>query len=126
MVVPSMSDSKPRHPRTAHVGRYAELALRIGGLEPRLGAVRLVAVDGPGGAGKSVFSERLSGALGGAPVVHTDDFASWENPLDWWDLLEGLCLSPLSLGQMARYRRYDWGARMRDGSVWVPPAPVIL
>jgi cytidylate kinase len=34
---------------------------------------RLVAIDGPGGAGKSVFAARLAKALGGVPVVEIDD-----------------------------------------------------
>jgi hypothetical protein len=40
------------------------------------GPIRLVAVDGPGGAGKSTFARALSEAAGGAPVIHTDDFAA--------------------------------------------------
>ena len=48
------------------------------------GPLRLVAVDGPGGAGKSTFASELSEAAGGAPVVHTDDSAAADNPTDWW------------------------------------------
>ncbi|HXR12510.1 MAG TPA: hypothetical protein VN770_09460, partial [Gaiellaceae bacterium] len=44
---------------------------------------RIVAVDGAGGAGKSSLAERLASRLG-ASIVHTDDFASWDNPVDWW------------------------------------------
>ena len=57
---------------------------------------RIVAVDGPGGAGKSTLAERLAAALENAPVVHTDDFASWDNPLDWWPRLLKDVLEPLS------------------------------
>ena len=46
---------------------------------------RIVAVDGPGGAGKSSLSEWLAGELD-APIVHTDDFASWDNPTSWWPI----------------------------------------
>lgn len=74
----------------------------------RCGQVRLVAIDGPGGAGKSVFADRLAGFLGGAPVVHTDDFASWDEPLDWWPRLEAEVLGPLERGEPVRYRAYDW------------------
>ena len=49
---------------------------------------RMVAVDGPGGAGKSSLADWHARELD-AQVVHTDDFASWENPVDWWpDLIE--------------------------------------
>ena len=44
---------------------------------------KIIAIDGPGGAGKSSFAEQLSQNLGNAPILHTDDFASWENPLNW-------------------------------------------
>ena len=35
-----------------------------------------MAVDGPGGAGKTTFAGRLVAALVDAPVAHTDDVAS--------------------------------------------------
>jgi predicted Ser/Thr protein kinase len=44
---------------------------------------KIIAIDGPGGAGKSSFAEQLSQQLGNVPIIHTDDFASWENPLNW-------------------------------------------
>jgi len=69
---------------------------------------RIVAVDGPGGAGKSTLALELSEVLGSARIVRTDDFASWDNPLNWWPLLIEQVLKPLSLNQAARYRRYDW------------------
>ena len=50
------------------------------------GATRITAVDGPGGAGKSTLAAALAVELG-AQLVHTDDFASWENRLDWWPSL---------------------------------------
>ena len=72
---------------------------------------RIIAVDGPGGAGKSTLATRLAAALGDVPVVHTDDFASWENPLEWWPRLIEQVLEPLSANQTARYQRHDWDAR---------------
>jgi uridine kinase len=47
------------------------------------GQVRLVAIDGAGGAGKSVFANRLSRIPAGAPIMHTDDFAYWDEPIRW-------------------------------------------
>jgi len=74
----------------------------------RPGPVRLVAIDGPGGAGKTTFAERLSAAADGAPIVHTDDFASADNPVDRWPRLLAEVIEPLSLGDCGRYQRYDW------------------
>jgi hypothetical protein len=66
------------------------------------GGVRLVAVDGYGGAGKSTFAARLAAALGGAEVVHTDDFATGEPGVEWWPRLEREVIVPLSAGETAR------------------------
>ncbi len=105
---------------------FAELADEIRAGERRLGRVRLVAIDGPGGAGKSVFAKRLGRALGGVPIVHTDDFASWDDSLAWWDRLESEVLSPLARGESVQFRAYDWTAHRLGEWRDVPLAPVIL
>jgi hypothetical protein len=69
---------------------------------------RVIAIDGLGGAGKSSLAERVSAALDGAEIVHTDDFASWDNPLDWWPELIEQFLVPLSQNQTARFERSRW------------------
>lgn len=69
---------------------------------------KIIAIDGPGGAGKSTLATRISKAFGDAPIIHTDDFASWENPLNWWPRMIEQVLEPLSANMVARYQRYDW------------------
>ena len=91
--------------------RYCDLATLIRRAPARCGNVRLVAIDGPGGAGKSLFADRLAGYLGDAPIVHTDDFASWDEPIDWWHRLEADVLGPMERGQPVRYQAYDWVRR---------------
>ena len=59
-------------------------------------STRIVAIDGHGGAGKSTLAEELAGELGSAQIVHTDDFASWGFPLDWWPRLLDEVLEPVS------------------------------
>jgi uridine kinase len=71
---------------------------------------KVVAIDGPGGAGKSTLAARVSRRLSDAPIVHTDDFASWSNPMDWWPRLLEQVLLPLTHRRPARYQRYDWDA----------------
>lgn len=88
--------------------------------------MRLVAVDGPGGAGKTTFAALLASALGGAPVVHTDDFASWDNPVQWWPRLLEQVIEPLSRAARTRYQRYDWATRSLAEWIDVDPAPVIV
>jgi uridine kinase len=108
------------------VRRYADLAASIASLAPSCGPVRLVAIDGPGGAGKSTFADRLAGALGSAHVVHTDDFATWETPLDWFWRLEAQVVDPLAAGRPGRYQRYDWVRRALAEWRDVPVAPVVI
>ncbi|WP_037918030.1 uridine kinase family protein [Actinacidiphila yeochonensis] len=93
---------------------------------PRCGAARVVAVDGHAGAGKSTLAERLAEELGGAPVVHTDDLATHEEPFGWAGRLAGQVLAPLSEGRPVRHDVYDWHARTFATVREVPPAPVVL
>ena len=86
---------------------------------------RIVAVDGHGGAGKSTFAEKLAAALGGAPVAHTDDFASWEEPLDWWPRCIRELLDPLARGETARYEVTAWTGVPRPPAL-VEPAEVVI
>ena len=85
---------------------------------------RIVAVDGPGGAGKSTLAAWLGRKLD-APVIHTDDFASWENPSDWWPELIACALAPLAAGEPARYRPTSWGGEERE-PVEVEPADFVI
>lgn len=104
---------------------YGALAQHVRQLPSPL-PVRLVAVDGRGASGKSTFASRLAAALGGAPVVHTDDIASHEVPLAWWPILEEWVLGPLAAGRPGGVAPYDWTVRRRRGVVVVPAAPVVL
>jgi uridine kinase len=108
----------------AYVQTYASVAQDI--LSRTSSSPRLVAVDGPGGAGKSVFAVRLAAALGDAPIVHTDDFATGEPGDEWWPRLQAQVLDPLLRGDPARFQRYDWHRRMLAEWQEVPPSPAIV
>jgi uridine kinase len=93
----------------------------------RPGAVRLVGVDGCGGAGKTTLAARLARTLNDAAVVHTDDFASHDVPIDWWPRLLADVVEPLLRGEPASYRPYDWVARRFDPeTVTVAPQPFVV
>ena len=87
---------------------------------------RIIAIDGPGGAGKSSLAEILSKELDRAPIVYTDDFASWDSPVNWWPRLIEEVLEPLSRNERARYRRSDWQQTGRERSGEVSPADFVI
>jgi uridine kinase len=104
-----------------------EVALEVRRASPPDGvATRIVAVDGPGGAGKTWLAARLADELGGAPIVHTDDFASWDNPYDWWPELVERALEPLAAGRAARYTPSSWDGEARAEVVVEPADYVVL
>jgi uridine kinase len=113
------------------IERYADLARRVLDTPPRLGAVRLVAVDGPAGSGKTTFAARLAAELrasgASAAEIHTDDLLEgWTDMVSFWPRLTEWVLDPLRRGEPARYRRYDW-VRGRFEDEWQPlPVPGVL
>jgi uridine kinase len=108
-------------------GTFAQLGAYVKKLKPRLGDVRLVAVDGPSGAGKTRFALRLAKQID-APVVHTDDFLDgWEDQFTFWERLEDRVLGPLRRGETAFYQRYRWDRGTFDPApVRLDPAPVVI
>ncbi|HZD24232.1 MAG TPA: hypothetical protein VE569_12650 [Acidimicrobiia bacterium] len=68
----------------------------------------MVAVDGHGGAGKTTLALALSELLE-AEIIHTDDFASPENPIHWWPRLIEEALEPIARGAHSiSYVRSSW------------------
>lgn len=120
--VTSARDSK----RVTRLIRYRDLVDMIRRSRPTCGRVRLVAVDGSGGAGKSMFARRLAQGAGDIPVVHTDDFASWENPHDWWDRFEDAVLRPLEPGDPVRFQAFDWASRQLGDWQEVSKSDVVI
>jgi hypothetical protein len=115
----------------ARAERFADLADRILATPARLGPVRLVAVDGPAGAGKSTFAGRLAGALraAGATVgeLHTDDLLDgWADIVGFWPRLDSGVLEPLRTGRPGSYRRYDWHTAAFGAPVPVPVPEVLV
>jgi uridine kinase len=88
---------------------------------PRRHATLLVGIDGPGGAGKSSFTQGLARIRGDVTVVEMDDFflpSSARLPgnprskpigADFdWQRLQAQVLAPLNQDQPSWYQRYDW------------------
>ncbi len=80
----------------------------LAGKAPKVGNVLFIAVDGHGGSGKSTLADWLSKELD-AEVIHTDDFASWDNPLDWWQAVVKNVFTPIKEGvKTLTYLRSKW------------------
>ncbi|TQK43269.1 uridine kinase [Streptomyces sp. SLBN-118] len=102
-------------------------------LPPSCGPVRLIAVDGHAGSGKSTFAARLAAAVGdderggGAPVLHLDDLAGHEEFFGWTDRILTEVIEPLSNGRTAHFHPYDWNLRRFGSSPHaLEAAPVVL
>ncbi|MFD9545353.1 uridine kinase [Streptomyces sp. NPDC060022] len=104
----------------------ADHARRLRSLAPSCGPVRLIAVDGHAGSGKTTFAGRLAAALGDAPVLHLDDLATHDELFAWTDRLRAQVLGPLSRGETAHYAPYDWTSRRFGPPRALAPAPVML
>ena len=106
---------------------FAGLAERVLAAPPRLGATRLVCIDGPAGSGKTTFARRLADVLGpNAVVFHLDDvYAGWTLTGAVARLSAGV-LRPLADGHPGRYHRYDWPAGRFATEPAVLPVPGVL
>jgi hypothetical protein len=93
--------------------------------------VRMLAVDGPSGAGKTTVTAELVRLLAAdgthVVVVPTDHFATWADPVSWWPRLVDGVLVPLCAGRPGGYRRMDWSAGApRLGDRVDVPVPAVL
>jgi uridine kinase len=110
--------------------------------------VLVLAIDGPGGSGKTTIAAALA-ATTGAALVHTDDFfvAPPARPRDPpaatgfspersdpglagyydWRRLRAEAIGPLRAGRGATFRRFDWErGRGLDGPVTVAPGDLVV
>ncbi|WP_245180585.1 uridine kinase family protein [Streptomyces montanisoli] len=101
-------------------------AAALAAAPPSCGPVRLVAVDGHAGSGKTTFAGLLAAELGGAPVLHLDDIATHEELFGWLPRFVRQVIVPLSRGGEARYAPYDWVARRFGAPRVLAPAPFVL
>lgn len=93
---------------------------------PRCGNTRLVAIDGPSGAGKTCLANRVAAAFD-APTVHMDDlYPGWEGLREGTLRAQEWVVEPLGAGRPARYRRWDWAAGAYAEWVQLPASDVVV
>lgn len=81
---------------------------RIKETSPKVGRTRIIAIDGHGGSGKSSLAEILARQFD-AEIIHTDDFAGWDNPENWWPLVFERVFEPIKNGATTlNYPRSKW------------------
>lgn len=69
---------------------------------------KFIAIDGHGGSGKSTLAKEIARELG-AEIIHTDDFASFDNYNNWWPLVIKHIFKPIQEGATKlSYSRSKW------------------
>lgn len=77
-------------------------------VEAKVGETVFVAVDGRAGSGKSTLAEWLANKLS-SEVIHTDDFANWNNPLNWSSQMIETIFMPIQNGATTlSYQPTSW------------------
>jgi energy-coupling factor transporter ATP-binding protein EcfA2 len=89
----------------------AALAEQIRALRPSAGGVRVIAIDGPAGSGKTTLASELAEVLGEALVLNTDQlYPGWDGLAEGAQRLVDEVLLPLSEGLVATVRPWDWSS----------------
>lgn len=91
-----------------------------------LGGPKVVAIDGPSGAGKTTLAQAVAAELG-CPLAHMDDlYPGWDGLAAAVDLVSDHVLEPLSQGRPASYQVWDWALRTWGAAVIVPPTDLLV
>ena len=86
----------------------------------------LIAIDGHGGSGKSTLAAFLSEKLH-AEIIHVDDFASFDNLVDWWPLVVERVFEPIKRGEkFLNYPRSKWSETHHPEPVVDQPVTPIM
>jgi hypothetical protein len=122
--------------RSPAVDRVAEdLAARVLAAPPTMAGGRLVAVDGPAGAGKTTLAaalrrhlrDALRPAGGRVVLIHMDNvYDGWEGLEAGMRTVDADVVGPLLDGRPGHYRRYDWLAGRFAEQHTVEPCEVLL
>jgi uridine kinase len=93
----------------------------------RCGSTKVVAVDGPSGAGKTDFAAALAAGLPGAQLLHMDDlYPGWDGLAQAVTDLYDQVLAPLARREQAAYRRWDWERGSYAGRHLLPATDLLI
>jgi uridine kinase len=112
---------------TAREEAVTAALLLISRARTRCGTTKVVAVDGPSGAGKTDFAAALAERLPGAQLLHMDDlYAGWDGLTQAVTDLHDAVLGPLARGEQATYRRWNWQDDRYAGRRSLPATELLL
>ncbi|MGH3496868.1 MAG: 4-amino-4-deoxy-L-arabinose transferase [Nocardioidaceae bacterium] len=130
---PAISSAPTESLPTSLPTSVAELAARIAGSVPALASCRLVCIDGPSGAGKTVLTDQLAERLGadfpdlGVQVVHVDELCrGWDDAPRVSRRVREDLLVPLAVGLPGLVPTWDWVESAGGPVVRVPVSDVVL
>jgi len=104
----------------------AALAI-IDNARTRPGTTKVIAIDGPSGAGKTDFAAALAEHLPSAHSLHMDDlYPGWDGLERAVAHLHDHVLAPLAKGEQAAYRQWDWTRDRYAGWHRLPAANLLL
>ena len=99
----------------------------IGKAQPRCGTTKVVAIDGPSGAGKTHFTAALAERIPSAGVLHMDDmYPGWDGLGQAVVDLHDQILAPIARGEQAAYRAWDWEHERYGAWHRLPPTHLLL
>lgn len=104
----------------------AAVVSRAHAVSARRSAPLIVAVDGPSGSGKTTLAEALAERLPATLVRMDDLYPGWDGLAQAVELVTDLVLEPLSCGERAAYRRWDWARGTWGETLVAAPSPFLV
>ena len=99
----------------------------IAGAQKICGTTKVVALDGPSGAGKTDFAAVLAEQLPSAQLLHMDDlYQGWDGLAQAVTDIHDQVLAPLSRGGQGAYRRWDWDHDRHAGWHTLPATELLI
>jgi uridine kinase len=112
---------------TAPNEAIAAALLVVNRAQTRCGTTKVVAVDGPSGAGKTDFAAALAECLPSAQILHMDDlYPGWDGLAQAVTDVHDRVLGPLARGEQATYRRWDWHDDRYAEQISLPATGLLL
>ena len=104
----------------------ADLAARLGKLQPACGSTVVAAIDGPSGAGKTKLARELA-PLVSAQILHLDDiYRGWHALAEAPPVVVLDVLEPIARGEAGRTPRWEWGAEAPGDDIVIEPGGFLI